>query len=298
MRLDIDLATTVRRHVETLATRIGPRSSEEFENLEAARFYLLSTMGPSNLGYSTREQSYAIRHQTFSNIEAELTGRRWPKEIIVVGAHYDSISTTPGADDNASGVAAMLALAEIFAGHPQGRTIRFVAFTNEEPPWFQSTDMGSLRYASELKAKGENVVAMIALESIGYFSDQPGSQKYPAPLDKLYPNVGNFVAVVGSPRSGPLVDFIYAAMDNGGVIPVEKGILPPQTPGVGWSDHWSFWEKGYPAVMLTGTAPFRNPYYHQSTDVPATIDFERLARTTGATHQALEALANTPKLPW
>jgi len=216
MRMDLDLVTTVRRHVETLATRIGPRSSKEFENLEAARFYLLSTLGPSNLGYTTREQSYAVRQQTFSNIEAELTGRRWPKEIIVVGAHYDSISTTPGADDNASGSLAMLALAELLSGHPQGRTIRFVAFTNEEPPWFQGTDMGSVHYASDLKTKGENVVAMLALESIGYFSDLPGSQKYPAPLDKLYPNVGNFVAVVGSPQSGKLVDFVHAAMHNGG----------------------------------------------------------------------------------
>jgi hypothetical protein len=298
MRVDIDLPSTVRRHVERLATEIGPRSSEKIASLEAARFYLLSTLGPSNLGYSVKEQSYTIGAQSFANIEAGLTGRRWPREIIVIGAHYDSMPTTPGADDNASGVAALLALAEIFAGKEQGRTIRFVAFTNEEPPWFQTKNMGSLRYAAELKANGEQVVAMISLESIGYFSDAPGSQRYPAPLDKMYPDVGNFIAVAGAPQGAALVRFVYDAMRADGSIPVQQGVFPPQTPGVGWSDHWAFWEQGYPAIMLTGTAPFRNANYHQPTDVPATLDYARLARTVTATRQAIEALANTPKLTW
>lgn len=298
MRTDLDLAAIAKRHVLTLASEIGPRSFESFANLESARFYLLSTLGQSNLGYPVREQRYTVKEQTFSNVEAELTGKRWPREIIVIGAHYDTISTTPGADDNASGVASMLTLAELFAGNPQGRTIRFVAFTNEEPPWFQSPDMGSLRYAKDLRAKGEKVVAMLSLESIGYFSDQPGSQHYPPPLDQLYPATGNFVAVVGSPQNTRLVDFVHAAMRYTGAIPVEKGAFPPQTPGVGWSDHWSFWESGFPAIMLTGTAPFRNPNYHQPTDTAATLDCERLARTTGAVRQAIEALANTPNLGW
>jgi Zn-dependent M28 family amino/carboxypeptidase len=245
-----------------------------------------------------REQSYTIGDRTFANVEAGLKGRRWPGEIIIVGAHYDSVSSTPGADDNASGVAALLALAEIFAGKEQGRTIRFVAFTNEEPPWFQSKDMGSLRYATESKSKGEKVVAMLALESIGYFSDAPGSQKYPAPLDKLYPDVGNFIAVAGAPQGAELVRFVANAMRADGSIPVQQGVFPPQTPGVGWSDHWAFWQHGYPAVMLTGTAPFRNANYHQPTDVAATLDYARLARTVTAPRQAIEALANTPKLGW
>ncbi len=298
MKRDLDLRAIVQRHVNTLANEIGPRSYQQFPSLESARFYLLSTLGQSNLGYPVREQRYSVKEQTFSNVEAELPGKRWPKEIIVVGAHYDSIATTPGADDNGSGVASLLALAEIFAGNAQGRTIRFVAFANEEPPWFQTPDMGSLRYANELRAKGENVVAMLALESMGYFSDEPGSQRYPAPLAQLYPNTGNFLAVVGSPKSARLVDFVHAAMGYSGAIPVEKGALPPQTPGVGWSDHWAFWENGYPAVMLTGTAPFRNPNYHQPTDTAATLDYDRLAGATTAVRQAIEALANTPKLGW
>jgi hypothetical protein len=297
-RTGLDLPSLSRRHVATLASEIGPRSFENFASLEAARFYLLSTLGPSNLGYPVREQRYTVNEQTFSNVEAELPGKRWPREIIVIGAHYDSLAPTPGADDNASGVASLLTLAEIFAGNPQGRTLRFVAFTNEEPPWFQTADMGSLRYAKELRAKGENVVAMLALESIGYFSDQPGSQHYPPPLDQLYPDTGNFLAVVGSPAHARLVDFVHSAIGYSGAIPVQKGALPPQTPGVGWSDHWSFWENGYPAVMLTGTAPFRNPNYHQPTDTAATLDYERLGRATAAIRQAIEALANTPGPAW
>ncbi len=288
----------IRHHVETLAVRIGPRSHERFDRLEAARFYLMSTLGPSNLGYAVREQAYPIGDRIFANLEVELPGKRWPDDVIVVGAHYDTITHTPGADDNASGVAAVLALAEAFAGSPQGRTIRFVAFTNEEPPWFQTPDMGSYRYAAELKRKNVRVVAMLSLESIGYFSDRPGSQKYPPPLDKQYPSVGNFIAVVGTPAHGAMVGFVHEAMLRAGTIPVEKGALPPQTPGVGWSDHWSFWEMGYPAVMLTGTAPFRNPNYHRPGDSARTLDYSRLTATVQATRRAIEALANTPDLPW
>ena len=296
--INVDLPASVERHVDTLATKIGPRHAQRYDSLQAARFYLLSTLGPSNLGFEVKELTYTARGQVFANVEATLPGQRWPREIIVVGAHYDTVSTTPGADDNASGVAALLTLAETLAADPQGRTIRFVGFTNEEPPWFQTKDMGSLRYAADCKAKGERIVAMLSLESLGYFSDAPGSQHYPPPLDKLYPDVGNFVAIAGAPQGAGLVEFVHAAMRASGAIPVEKGVLPPQTPGVGWSDHWSFWEQGYPAVMLTGTAPFRNANYHQPTDVPATLDFQRLGRSVAGIRQAVQALANTPKLPW
>jgi len=289
---------SLRRHVETLAGAIGPRSHERFEALEAARFYLLSTLGPSNLGYAVREQTYPLRGRVFANVEAELRGNRWPEEVIVLGAHYDTVTKTPGADDNASGVAALLALAEGFAGKPQGRSIRFVAFTNEEPPWFQTPDMGSYRYAASLKDQGVRVVAMLSLESLGYFADAPGTQRYPAPLDRLYPDTANFVAVVGTPAHGALVRFVYDGMARSGSIPVQQGAFPPGLPGVGWSDHWSFWEMGYPALMLTGTAPFRNPHYHLPTDEAGTLDYARLAGTVAAIRLAVEGVANTPQLPW
>jgi Zn-dependent M28 family amino/carboxypeptidase len=173
-----------------------------------------------------------------------------------------------------------------------------VAFTNEEPPWFQTPDMGSYRHAASLKEQGVRVVAMLALESLGYYADEPGSQRYPAPLDRLYPDTGNFVAVVGTPAHGALVGFVHDGMARAGTIPVQQGAFPPGLPGVGWSDHWSFWEMGYPALMLTGTAPFRNPHYHLATDTPDTLDYARLAGAVAAIRLAVEGLANTPRLPW
>ena len=227
-----------------------------------------------------------------------MEGSRSPEQLLIVGAHYDTVSGTPGADDNASGVAALLALADAFAAKPQARTIRFVAFTNEEPPYFQTDDMGSARYAARCKQRGEDIVAMISLESMGYFSDEPNSQNYPPEIAEQYPTTGNFAAIVGNLESAPLVDFIHSSFKHVDVIPSVSGSFPPHLEGVGWSDQWSFWREGYPAVMITDTAIFRNPNYHKSGDKPATLDFRRLAWTTVAVEMAIKHLANTPRLPW
>lgn len=289
---------TLRSYVSTLTERIGPRHAGALDSLNAARFYIASTLGINNIGYQAEEQTYQVDDQEFANVEVELTGTRWPEQLLVVGAHYDSVATTPGADDNASGVAALLALADTFAGDPQGRTIRFVAFTNEEPPWFQTDDMGSARYAKRSSEDRENIVAMLSLESLGYFSDEPNSQRYPPEIADRYPKTGNFVAVVGNLESGPLAEFVHASFVHAEAIPAEFGAFPALTPGVGWSDHWSFWRHGYPAVMITDTAPFRNPHYHQPTDTIETLDFNRLAAATVGIEMAIRHLANTPELPW
>ncbi|MFT5465370.1 MAG: hypothetical protein ACI8UO_000464 [Verrucomicrobiales bacterium] len=293
-------AGAIQRHVDNLSNRIGPRHAGEPEKLEAARIYLLSTLAIRNMGYKPQEQVYQIgeAEQEFANIEVELKGTTWPEQLLIVGAHYDSVSTSPGADDNASGVAAMLALADAFAAKPQARTIRFVAFTNEEPPYFQTENMGSTRYAERCKKRGEDIVGMIALESLGYFSDEPGSQNYPPEIADDFPETGNFAAIVGNLDSAVLADFVHSSFKHVDVIPSVSGAFPAHIDGVGWSDQWSFWREGYPAVMITDTAVFRNPNYHKATDTAATLDFERLARTTIAIEMAIKHLANTPRLPW
>jgi Zn-dependent M28 family amino/carboxypeptidase len=222
------------------------------------------------------------------NVEATLLGTRTPEKIVVVGAHYDSAPGTPGADDNASGVAALLELARVFAQHPQPRTIRFVAFTGEEPPTFQTDEMGSLLYARLCKSRGDDVVAMLSLESIGYFH---GDQQYPAPFSLLYPSEGTFVGFVGNVGSRSETRKVVSAFRRNTAFPSEGLAAPSFIPGIGWSDQWSFWEEGYPGVMATDTAVFRNPNYHRSTDLPDTLDYASLARVTRGMEKVVIELA-------
>jgi len=285
-------------YVRVLSGKIGERHAGKPSALQAAELFVESTLGPSNIGYPVQRRTYQARGEQYANLEAVLPGRDLSDEVVVIGAHYDSAPGSPGADDNASGVAVLLALAERFAGKPQQRTIRWVAFTNEEPPWFQTEDMGSLRYARELKREGVDVAAMLALESLGYFRDEAGSQQYPPPLSKLYPDTANFVGIVGNLANRSLVKFVHGVMSASGRIPVEKGAFPELVPGVGWSDHWSFWQAGYPAVMVTDTAPYRNPHYHANSDRPDTLDYRRMAGVVEAVERVISDLANLPRERW
>ncbi|MEM1295108.1 MAG: M28 family peptidase [Verrucomicrobiota bacterium] len=290
--------TDLEDYLQTLTVRIGERHYQKPQMLEATKFYLESTLGISNFGYQVKEQNYQVDGQTFTNVEVEIPGTKWPEQIVVVGAHYDTAKGTPGADDNASGVAALLALAQSFSGKQQSRTLRFVAFVNEEPPFFETPDMGSYRYAERCKNDGDRIVAMISLESMGYFSDEPRSQKYPDAIAYQYPRVGNFIGVVGNLKSRKLVDFFHASLIASEAIPAEKGAFPEMIEGIGWSDHWAFWQFDYPAIMITDTAPFRNPNYHKSTDTLETLDLPRLTQSTIASRKAIEDLANVEKLSW
>jgi len=275
----------VRQIVETLAGSIGERNVTKPRAYAAAAEFIEQSL-PS-----------ASRHAFPSgvNIECELPGS---DEIIIVGAHYDSVIGSPGADDNATGVAAMIELAGRFAAEGGGATrggatrggatIRFVAFANEESPHFGTASMGSFQYAQRCKDRGEKIVAMLSLEAIGYFTDAPKSQQYPAMLDLLYPPVGNFIAFVSNLKSRRLLRRAVAAFKG---FPVECGALPEMIPGVAWSDQWAFWQFGYPALMVTDTALFRNPYYHTAADKPHTIDYVRLAEVVDGLGAVIEQLA-------
>ncbi len=279
----------LRGHVEHLAVKIGERSLSRYDNLRAAAEYINGAFAAC--GYEAKLQSYYAAHKLCHNIEVELTGSARPAEIVVVGGHYDSVPGCPGANDNATGTAAVLELARLFAGKPCARTVRFVAFVNEEPPHFQEETMGSLVYARGCKKRAERIVAMLSLETLGCYSDSKGSQAYPFPLSLFSPSTGNFIGFVGNTSSRGLVHATIASFREHAHFPSEGAVLTEYLPGVGWSDHWSFWQEGYPAAMITDTAPFRYAYYHTAKDTPDKIIYDRFARVVAGLAPMLADLA-------
>ena len=177
---ELAIQHNLKRHIEMLATQIGVRNRSKPAKLAEAAEYIAASLG--ELGYKVSRQEYQADGSWICNIEAELPGTTKADEIILLGAHYDTTNISPGANDNGSGIAGVLELARLFAGKNQSRTIRFVAFTYEEPPYFATVNMGSAQYADRCASRNENIVAMIALETFGFYSDQPNSQSYPLPL--------------------------------------------------------------------------------------------------------------------
>ncbi len=278
--------------VTVISEEIGERHVGKYKNLMRAAFWIESSLAGGNMGYQVKRQDYEVEGKEVRNLIAELPGTTRRDEIIVIGAHYDSVPGSPAANDNGSGVAALLSLAHAFAGDQQARTVRFVAFVNEEPPYFQTEKMGSRVYAKACQAKGDKIIAMLSLETIGYFSDKEGSQKVPPGLDGVFPTVGNFLAFVGNEQSRFFADSAGSAFQSNCSIPALAGVFPEEVSGVGWSDHWSFWKSGYPGVMVTDTALYRFPDYHKSSDTKDKIDFEKLEEACRGLKSVIETWAN------
>jgi len=276
----------LRESVEALAGRIGERSVFRPEALARARDWILAEL--SRAGYEADLQGYRVGDRIVSNVVAERPGSDPTAPPLILGAHYDTAPGTPGADDNASGVAALLAVAEALRDQPARAPIRFVFFANEEPPFFQTIDMGSWRYAQELKRKRERINGMLSLEMLGFYSTEPKSQSYPPGVSWFYPDHGDFIALVGDLKSIPFVRRVRSALAG---FPVQSACLPRWVPGIDFSDHWSFWESGFPAAMLTDTAFYRNSHYHLPTDTPDRLDYARLASLTDAIAKAALALS-------
>lgn len=274
--VDEDRIERLRATVELLAGTIGPRNLERPGTLEAAADWIEARLVESGLPVISFTQRVADTDCRI--IEATLQGTDPDAPSLVVGAHYDSCADAPGANDNATGVAAVIELARILAagGNRRG-TIRLVAFPNEEPPRFLTEEMGSRHYARLLHERGERLSTMISLESLGCYSDQPGSQRYPALIGWLYPDRGDFVALVGNVLSRNVVHRAVALFRGTARISSEGAALPGFLPGIGWSDHWSFWQEGYRAFMVTDTALFRDRRYHTPDDRPEHVDYRRLA---------------------
>lgn len=285
------LAAALRRDVVELAETIGERNVIRYDELKRAADYVASQLQGAG---TVARQTYSASGRACDNLEVEIRGASAPEEIVVVGGHYDSVMNCPGANDNATGVAGVLALARALAGTSPARTLRFVAFVNEEPPHFRTPEMGSRVYAGRCRQRKEKVVAMLSLETIGCFTDAPDTQRYPAPLGAFYPSEGNFIAFVGNVSSRTLVRRCVRTFREKASFPSEGAALPSFLPGVGWSDHESFWEQDYEAVMITDTAPFRFPHYHLKGDTVDKIDFERCARVVEGVEEVVRDLAGIP----
>ncbi len=248
----------LQNDVFALAADIGERNVDFAPQKldEAARFTERSFR---SAGCEPESQWYRVSNVDCRNVECEIPGQARSGEVVVVGAHYDSVPGSPGADDNASGVATVLALARQFSGTKPRRTLRFVAFANEEPPYFWHDTMGSLVYAKRCRQRGDRVKAMLSIESVGFYSTHPRSQKYPAGLGLIYPCTGDFVAFVGKIYSRWLIHEVVRTYRRAPGLPSIGAAVPNAIPGVGWSDHWSFWQEGFAGIEVTDTAPYQIP---------------------------------------
>jgi Zn-dependent M28 family amino/carboxypeptidase len=281
------LQQELQKYIDKISGEIGEHNYFKYENLLLVEDFITDTW--TDFGYEVKKQEYEVDKQKFRNLEVEILGSKQPDEITIIGAHYDTVFGSPGANDNTSGVAAILSLGRLFINNKPEKTLRFVAFVNEEPPFFWTENMGSVVYAK--RCRQENITAMLSLETIGYYSDKPGSQKYPLGLlNTIYPITGNFISFVGNFSSAKLIRQAIKSFRQNAKFPSEGAILPNQVNGAGWSDHWSFWQENYPGIMVTDTAPFRYPYYHTSEDTPDKINYDHLARVVAGLEMVIKDL--------
>ncbi|HYQ47619.1 MAG TPA: M28 family peptidase [Thermodesulfovibrionales bacterium] len=273
-----DIKDNIIGTVNVLAEQIGQRCYKDLEQLSRAADFIEQRL--ASHGCKTERQDFAYRGNTYCNIITEVKGTDLSRDdILVIGAHYDSAEGTPGADDNASGVAGLLELARLTVRNPVKRTVQFVAYCLEEPPAYMTKHMGSYVHAQSLHDRGVKVHGMISLEMLGYYCDQKGCQYYPSSFFKLaYPNTGHFIAFVGNFASRHFSNRVRTFFSTVSEMPVESLNGFSIIPGVDFSDHRNYWKFGYPAFMITDTAFYRNPNYHDSGDTADTLDYERTAR--------------------
>jgi Zn-dependent M28 family amino/carboxypeptidase len=277
-------------HVRMLAETLAPRSWKRTDNLDRAAAYVAAEL--RRVGARVSEQAYHVDGAgQYRNVIGSLGPET--RERVVVGAHYDAAGSFPGADDNASGIAGLLELARLLGGREgMAPRIDLVAFTLEEPPYYDTKWMGSHVHAESLGREGAVVRGMIALEMIGYFSDAPDSQRFPhRVLGLIYPSTGNFIAVIGRLGETRLVRRVKRAMQAATTLHVYSMNGPAWIPGLDFSDHRSYWAHDYPALMVTDTAFYRNDRYHTARDTPDTLDYGRMAEVVRGVHAAVLMLA-------
>jgi Zn-dependent M28 family amino/carboxypeptidase len=285
----------LRRHVLAMtSSAIGPRDYDHPDGLDRAAGYVESVLREH--AADVRQMPFDVHGRTYRNIVA----RFGPVEgdRVIVGAHYDTAGPLPGADDNASGVAGLLELARLLAAETPRAPVELVAFTLEEAPFFGTGAMGSAVHAARLVSEGTGVRLMLSLEMIGYFTDGDRSQRFPAPgLGLVYPRTGNFIAVVGKIGDGRAVRRVRDAMRGATPLPVHSIAAPRFLPGVDLSDHRSYWDRGFTAMMITDTAFYRNPHYHTAHDIPDTLEWERMSHVVTGVHAAVHEFARTNVKP-
>jgi len=282
------LRDRLSEHVEVLATEIGERNANKPEKLEQAADYIEQQF--SSFGYVPKSE--IINEKGQRNIVVDLYGKQNRNRILVIGAHYDTTWSTPGADDNASGVAGLLEIARAFHNKQLPITVRFVAFVNEEFPWYGTNDMGSLYHATHARESNEDIAGMFSLEMLGFYSDERRSQYYPRIIRHFYPRRGNFIAFVSNILSRPLLTDAISVFRAQTEFP-SQGLAAPRwlVPAIRRSDHASFWINGYQAIMITDTANYRNYSYHNIGDKHDTLDYDRMTRVVEGLMKMLETLA-------
>jgi Zn-dependent M28 family amino/carboxypeptidase len=267
------LADDLKKHVTGVASE--EHNVSRPEALERSARYIETRLAA--LGYSVSRQEFDSEGVKVRNIEVSKgSGNR----VLVVGAHYDSAQGAVGADDNGSGVAALIELARFLktVEPAPGLEVCLVFYVNEELPWFATDKMGSYVHAKRLAKEGKDVVAMLSLETLGWYSENFDSQRYPFPFSLFYPSKGNFVGFVANLGSRSLMHRVVSSFRKSVAFPSEGVAAPESIPGIGWSDQWAYWKFGWPALMVTDTAPFRYPHYHTLRDTPDKLSYERLAR--------------------
>ena len=262
---------------------IGPRNDQNPGSLAKTIAFLAPTFADV--------QSYLINEKQYENRIAEIKGSEHPEQIILISAHYDTVPGSPGADDDGTGIAAITELAKRFGQTKPARTLRFVAFTNEEQPFAGTDTMGSRVYAKQVADRKEKILGMFSLEMLGYYSDRPNSQQYPVPVNGVYPDQGNFIGFISNLKSRELLKTSLLVFRQTATVPSEGIALPEAIGAIGRSDHASFWKYGYPALMVTDTANFRTPYYHTPQDTVETLDVDRLTRVVLGLEQVIAGLA-------
>jgi hypothetical protein len=280
----------LRATVRHLSVEIGERSFRDVAKLNKAADDIERAF--RSCGYTVSRQPFAYQGNTYYNVIAEARGMDpEQKEILVIGAHYDTAAGTPGADDNASGVAGLLELARLAAQKPLPRTVRFVAFCLEEPPAFGTEQMGSFVYARSLKGEDIPVYGMISLEMIGYYCESEDCQHYPVScIGWFYPDCGNYIAFVGNRSSRGFTNKVKSAFRTASTLPVESLHAPSSVTGIDFSDHRNFWKFGYAAFMVTDTAFYRNRNYHTGEDTAEKLDYRRMAEVVTGLFEALRRL--------
>ena len=281
-------ANTLKKYVKYLSNDLYPRNLSNRKNYRLASAFIEKKFREN--GCKIQIQEYLVGKDVHRNVICIEEGSS--NKVIVVGAHYDSFYQTPGADDNASGVAGIIELSRLLRNSNLGKSVYLVAYDTEEPPYFNTTAMGSYKHAQLMSEKGEDVVLMISLEMIGYFTEEGGIQKYPHFLMKLiYPSKGDFIAIVDQFASNygyKLKKLMLESMHD----KVMSLNLPTKFPGVSYSDHMNYWKFGYSAVMVTDTAFYRNEYYHDTRDTFERLDYKRMARVVNGVYLAIIDICN------
>ena len=286
-----DLARRLRLHVDRLAGLIGPRHLGAGTSLDAAAAYIereLSACG------SVKRQEYQAGSGEVANLVLERTGGKRPDEIVILGAHYDTVVGSPGADDNASAVAVLIEAASLLREAKFSRTVRFVAFTCEEPPHFYQETMGSQVHAAQCRRSSEKITGMLCLEMVGFFKPDRAQQLPPGLprfLRWLMPRRGNFLAAVGNPPSWQLCWKFWRGFRSAARLRLLPIVLPQRIHEIRLSDNSSFWDQGYKALMITDTSFLRNPNYHTATDTPETLDYASMAQVALGVAGAIARIA-------